>query len=507
MDKMKSNKDYLREEKFNKIQSLIEDCELEEILEKDEKGKADIIEGDDIPNVLDNSFPGLLKFRMDPMKMTLFMELIAPVNSDNEITIMDIKARTEQYGSSCESAIDWEYIRDTYTRIFFDGEILSEVIIAQGKPVKMHVPCHLLLKEGLITDFKPQIIDGNKVDFHHIHSFIIVQKGECIGDEIPELPGINGLNLLGKEIPYPNTIINNLKLGNNVVVKSGRIYSEIEGSLKIVDDIIQVEPVLDISNDVDYKTGDIDFHGDILVKNSIRENFVVNSGRDILVGDSIEPTNINCGNNINVQHGIFGDNKHTIECKGSVTALHIENSQINACKLITVENGIVNSKVNTLDKMIIGEKSSIVGGLYRIQNGIITGNVGNESGIETKLFLGIDYVIEDKLNKVQIASIQLVCEMTDLQEMLSECETREDKDKLKFLFLKVKSRLNSLNNFSRALLSKLDKNDKSSLTVLGTIYPGTYIEICHISYIIKQELSHVIFTLDKSNGNIKFDYL
>lgn len=39
----------------------------------------------------------------------------------------------------------------------------------------------------------------------------------------------------------------------------------------------------------------------------------------------------------------------------------------------------------------------------------------------------------------------------------------------------------------------------------GRVYPGTYIEICHISHIVHRTAQNVRFRLDKGEGRIKMD--
>lgn len=504
---MKSNKEYIREDNLDRILMILNDDKLERLIKESDAEKSSIIEGDDIPEVIDDTYPGLLNIRMDTMKMNLFMDLKAPINSDNEITISDIKSQIEKFGPKCESSVDWEKVRDLYTRIMFDGELIPETIIAEGKPCTFNIPEYIVLKDGLNTTSKPYEIDGERVDYHHINSFIAVQKGEFLGNIVPELPGIDGENLLGHKIPFNRKVINNLGIGNNVTKESGKLYANIDGAFKIFRNKINIDEVLQINGDVDYTTGDISFKGDIFINNSIREGFNVECDRDLFVKDSIEATNIKTGNNITVLHGILGSKKYLIESEGTVTARHAENAQINATGCVILENGAVNCIINSLDKLIIGKNSAIIGGNYHIQNELICGNIGNSLGKETYIYMGIDYSVEKKLELVQKSCVSIVDEMNKLQSLIPSAESREKRDAFKFMFLKLKSKLNSLNNYSRALLNRLDKNDKSTITVLNNVYPGTYIEICHITYIVEKIMTRVKFSLDKKKGEIVVSYI
>lgn len=500
---MKSNRDYVVEENINEIENLLNSSSVVSLTE----GYLDNLECFDTTDLIDESFPGYLNLRMDVMKMHLFMTLKAPVNSSNEITLMDIKTQVELLGPACEQKINWDVVNDIYSRVMSDGEIVPESIIAKGTPCSFHIPSYIKLKDGLEIDYTPRISHNECVDYHKIRSIIHIKQGEFIGEIIPEVVGEDGINLLGERIKATNKIINTLNTGDNIVVQNSRIYAGISGALKIIDDQIHVDEILNISGDVDYSTGDIDFSGDIFITGSIREGFIVDCERDMVVLGSIEPTNITCGNNLKVQHGIIGSNKYSIDVEGSIYSLHAENAHINSIGSVVIENGVLNCEINTLDTLFIGKNNSMTGGKYHSLNGIIAGNIGNDSIKETQIFLGTDYKVENKLLSVQKTSIELNEQMNKLQILIRNSDNREEKDKMKNLFLEIKNQLNRLNNFSRELLTKLDKNDKSSLIVLDTVYPGTYIEICHISYMVKEKLHRVKFTLDKCRGVISITSL
>ena len=502
---MKSNKEYVEEDGLKNIYDLLEKSDIKKFIDDDDGLETDINFDDaDLTISEKYTFPGQLKFRMDGIKLHLFMDLKAPINSNNEITIEDIKVKIEEYGSFCEGQADWDLIRDVYTRVIFNGEIIPETKIATGKLVKFDIPEHLIIRDDLTIDYTPKIIDGEKVDFHHIKSFLVVGKDDFLGDIIPMTPGVDGLDLLGHTIKAPKKFINYLSKGDNVYSKGGKIYSDIDGSFKIINNKLNVDPVLSIPNDIDYSTGDIEFSGDVNVLKSIREGFSVKVDRDLYIGESIEPADISCGNSIYVKHGIIGSDKYTIYCSNSINVMHVENANIRCNGSISIRNSITNSNICCLDRLIMEESSSIIGGKYNFQNGIVTGHIGNKIGVETHIKLGVDYKIEEKLRIIQETSKMLIQEMTLVQDKVSFADSKEIKFKLKYLFLSLRNRQNSLNNYSRSLLSRLDKNENSKLVVHGTIYPGTYIEICHISYVVSKKLSKIKFYLNKEDGEIKY---
>ncbi len=505
---MKSNKEYVDEDTIKNINDLLEKSKIENFIIDDKDIDIDqILNMDESSLSQEQSSPGSLKFRMDGFKMSLFMDLKAPINSDNEITLEDIKIQIEKLGSFCEEQTKWELIRDIYSRVIFDGEIVPEIIVAKGKDVKFNIPEHILLKDNLSIDQKPEVLDSKSVDFHHIKSFLVVSQNEHLGNIIINEPGEDGLDLYGHPIPSPKKYVNYLSKGENVYSNNGKVYSEIEGAFKILNNKITVDPVLSIQKDVDYSTGDIKFNGDVNITQSIREGFTVKAGRDMYVGESIEPANISCGNSLYAKQGIIGSDKYTINCTNSLHALHIENAHIKCNGTISIKNCIINSKIYCLDNISMDEASSIIGGIYHIQNGIHTGHIGNKSGVKTYIKLGVDYKVEDKLKILRDTIGLLDDEIDYVQEKVHHANTKEEKYKLRFLFLSLKNRQHSLISYTRSLLSRLDKNDNCKLRINGTVYPGTHIDICHVKYIVSKQLHGVEFYLNKAEGEIEYSYV
>lgn len=502
---MKSNKEYIREDIYSNIESLLNNTTIDNFLDINDFTIQDnktltISETEEI-------IPGKIDLHMDAMKSNLYMLLVAPINTISNITIDSIKKIIDNFGETCKEFVNWELVEDIYNRVFNEGEIVPPTIIAKGRPVEYQIPMYIKLKESLNIDLTPKIFESGKVDFHKINSFIMVKKGEYIADIIPEQPGKPGMNLMGQIINPPIKVISYITDSINTVSRGHRVFSAMDGCLKKIGRSIIIENCLDIESDVDYNTGDIEFDGDIHICHTVREGFSLKSRDDIFIDKNLEPTNVICGANLYVQQGIWGDSKYSIQCSGLITSKHINNVYIKSKGTVYAENSIIQSTISTLDKIVLDRNGSIIGGKYHALNGIKTGNIGNENGIITYILLGVDYKAKEKLEIIQRNSGQIIVEMDRLQVCLHNAESRKERDKIKYLYNTLKNRLHSFSNYSRTLLSNLDKNDSCKLTVFGKIYPGTFIDICHVSEKIDKIYENIEFSLDKEKGRIKWEYL
>jgi uncharacterized protein (DUF342 family) len=68
---------------------------------------------------------------------------------------------------------------------------------------------------------------------------------------------------------------------------------------------------------------------------------------------------------------------------------------------------------------------------------------------------------------------------------------------------KVRDQVLKLNEMSRRLVSRIDANEEAAVTVWGTVFPGTSIDICHVVRQVLRPLKAVKFILDKNRGEIR----
>ena len=203
--------------------------------------------------------------------------------------------------------------------------------------------------------------------------------------------------------------------------------------------------------------------------------------------------------------GIIGRKKGKVVAGGVISTKFIENCYVEAKKSIYVESGILHSVVNTLDKLEMGEKSVVVGGKVYAQNGVVASQIGNRMGIKTEIYCGIDYSVNQKLmwikDKLHVIATKLTLVERAIKRGVGEG------DQLLTLRDNLKSGIHKLNEAAKSLIFHLDKNEEAAVMVKNTIYPGVYIEICHISYVVPRELMWVKFTLDKEKAKITVDKL
>jgi len=166
-----------------------------------------------------------------------------------------------------------------------------------------------------------------------------------------------------------------------------------------------------------------------------------------------------------------------------------------------VRISLMNARINTRDRLEMGEKGIIIGGVIKAANGVSAAQIGSERGPRTEVHCGIDFNVEQKLIWIRDKNIALAF---TLKEIVARMKTSpETRPVLAPLRDRIKTALHQLNETARTLVSTLERNDNATISISGNVFPGTYIEICHISHLVTKPKRMVTFRLDKASGKIK----
>jgi uncharacterized protein (DUF342 family) len=164
-----------------------------------------------------------------------------------------------------------------------------------------------------------------RVDFKSIGAVNSVLKGAILAVRIPGKEGRTGKDVTGKQImPKPGKKIK-LKVSQGCeLLNENTVVASIDGKPSMRSNTFYVNKTHEVSQDVDMKTGNIMFLGDITVKGSVREGMKVYSGSGISVVQNVERAEIKA--------------KGDIIIKGSVIASSILGGGEDAEKLKEIED-------------------------------------------------------------------------------------------------------------------------------------------------------------------------
>lgn len=295
---------------------------------------------------------------------------------------------------------------DTFDEIIRNQATPATWLIAKGTlPKKGQDEQLRLLFDAAQYDHKPQFKGDGSVDYFNIKNILYVRKGRALIEKIPCTEGKPGMDVYGGEIPSPPTKRVQFPRGKNTVVDDagaflyatcdGKLHMEREGEL-------YVNPVLEITGDVNYTVGNIRFPGDVIVSGNVLPGFLVVSEGDIQISGYVEAAVVKAGGNVIIEGGVQGRGKGQLEAGKSIYCKFIENTTVKAGQTIEVGRDIVMSVVTAQHVVEVkSRRGRIVGGQIRVGEAIIANSIGSPMGTLTTLEVGINPIIHEQFNLLQ----------------------------------------------------------------------------------------------------------
>lgn len=464
--------------------------------------------GDYIPSQFDSSF----QVQIAPDEMKGFVTLIKPEKFgrvlEPEEIISGLKAKNAHFGFK-EAAIEEAIENELYG---------IPILVAEGiypqEGRDAEVKYHFKTSDD---EVKFAMADDGSVDFHKLDVFQSVVVGQVLATKtIPE-KGTPGKTVTGKVIPARDGKEIRLMPGKNTHLSNDnlQVIADINGQVVFKNGKINVEPVLEITGDVDLTTGDINFPGNVIIFGSVNDTFKVYSGGNIEVKGNIGKAEVVAEGNIVVRQGIQGKDEAKITCGGALYARFIERANLYIEGDIIISEVLLHSKVDCKSSILVtgGRRSQIAGGKVRALREINAKFLGAEAYTETILESGIDPEMEDRLvemNKrkeeisTELGSMQ--AELNNLSKMMASGPLPPDKERrfneLSLKNSELKEEQNSLETQieeAHTYLDGLGKDAKISASKIT--YPGVKIKIKSAVLVVKSEFKFVTFYKDA--GTIK----
>jgi uncharacterized protein (DUF342 family) len=178
--------------------------------------------------------------------------------------------------------------------------------------------------------------------------------------------------------------------------------------------------LLNIAGDVDLSTGNVRFGGDVVVRGSINESFIVECGGNLTVKGKIGAADIRVGGNLVVAEGVNGSRQRTIIVDGFMRARYIENGTIKVDGDLFADY-IIDSSVDCRGNITLsGAKSVLVGGRTAVFGKLSANYMGNERGIKTRIELMEPPIDEEALTRLTEEREKLSAELKSNAENVSK---------------------------------------------------------------------------------------
>lgn len=446
----------------------------------------------------------MVKIRVTDDRMNAVIRFYPPSKNGKFMTEQDIlnelKNENISYG-----------ILNKFVKAYLNGrQFCRDIPIAKGKPVMQGENSKIIYHFDTEPTSKPKLLEDGSVDFHELNIFTGVKQGDLLAELIPSKLGENGIDIYGNEIPPLKVKNHVLKYGRNIQISEdkSKIYSNVDGDVRLEDDTVFVSNTYYVSADVDNSTGDIKYDGNVFVTGNVRSGFKIEATGDVEVNGVMEGASIIAGGNIVIKRGVQGMGKGYLEAGNNIVTKFIESCNVKANHTVNTGSSL-HSDIEAGEVVIVsGRKGFLIGGNISAGKRIEASVFGNKMNTQTNLKVGVDPLILEKFKEL---TILLKEENEDLlkhrqilesfKKKLAEGQkvlpnqmviVKQSSEEFKDLTSKIEKETDEY----KMLKTEIDNNKSGKVVVNYTIYPGVSIFISNRVYHVKDMRSRCQFRLD-----------
>jgi uncharacterized protein (DUF342 family) len=437
---------------------------------------------------------------------------ILPPYGGSAVTADEIREALQQKG------IVFGILDEKISESVAEGEC-RDVVIATGIPPVPGEDSQFLSLIAEVRDRCPTCNDKDTVDYRDLGDVITVKPGDPLMRRTSPTKGQPGRDITGREVAAPDgtEVPYQAELAGTRLDPDDPdlLVADIAGQPVLVAHGVMVEPVITVKN-VDLSSGNLNIAGTLKVSSDVKAGMKIKATGDIIVGGVVEAAHLDSGGDIEVSGGIIGqtdgrndkadsDSMAVVHAKGSVRALYVENASVAAGVDIVVQEVVMKSELSAGNSILIGEQGSgkgrIIGGQARSTAHIHSGVAGSRAGVATRLEVGVDPAMNEKLTHVSDVLAAKEKELDEITKSLAyirenpnrfnETAAKEKQKRFELILTEVQG----LQGQKKRLQKRLELLDTASIIIERTAFSGVQVRIGEKALLLEEDLENATFRL------------
>ena len=337
------------------------------------------------------------------------------------------------------------------------------------------------------VDRSPAILEDGSVDYQNMDWFEVVKAGQKLVVYHSADTGVPGSTVRGRTLqsrkgkerrPFSGS-------GFHMLPDQKTYVADIDGIITLKGNRLEISKIL-MLDEVTLATGNVNFDGSVYIKGNVGDGTVVQATEDVVVDGFVESAEIISGGNIVLRQGANASGRSSIRAEGNIIGKFFETTTVHAKGDIQA-NYCLNCDLYAEGKIIISGKSgSLVGGRTTVISGLQAYNLGNRTGVATRIWLGATDEIRERL---VLPEAEIKDAQKELKVLQNTCEdmrrkyppevrnTMESYLKMENAVFAKEKQLAKLIAQSQQIEDTLLNMNDAEAVVGGTIYEGVTIEM------------------------------
>lgn len=289
------------------------------------------------------------------------------------------------------------------------------VVIAKGTPPETWGEIDWLIPIGIasLRDYSDETID-----LHEVRQFINVRAGQALC-ELPAAP-TPGTTVLGEIIPAPACPF---ALGERVAIdpsSPSRVVAVEPGCVRFASGRLSVEQHLEIPGDLDFKTGNIDFFGDVTVRGNVLDGFHIKSAKNVVIDGAVGAATIEAAGTLTIKGGVNGGRKGRLVSGGNLQVHYLHMVQVECGGDVLVDIECHDSTVLATGSVTVS-RGGIIGGKVMAGADVSAGFLGAAMCVPTAVHAGHQAGLDAQVAKLRATLACALALAKNLESALARC--------------------------------------------------------------------------------------
>lgn len=397
-----------------------------------------------------------------------------------------------------ENGVVFGISADALKRIHSTG-CESEVEVAVGKKPVNGSDAYMKLPDRKVKEQEKL----GKVNLRHVTDIWMAEKGDEVGEKVPPAPGSAGTTVTGNTVePRPGKDFK-LRAGKNTVLSEDgiRVVAAADGQISVDRRLVHINPVYEVHGDLDMRTGNIMFNGNVVIQGSVPSGFRIEAKGDVYIHGAVEAAFIKSGGSVYIKYGVNGSGNGTVFADKDIEASFLNEADVTALGSVYIKKEVLHSRVEAGACFECTQGAGLVSGGTVSAGASATMNVlGNRMYTKTDVYCGISARVtaqraryEQQLaeNKKKLKQLVLIRQTSAAPSEKIEAAMRESAQLIRL----AEDRLGALEN----------DDEGGSIAVLKTVYPNVTFHAGKYSRTVQAESGGICVRLQ--DGELSSDYI
>ncbi len=370
---------------------------------------------------------------------------------------------------------------------------LREMVV-EGTPPIPGVDGYLRWIPEFDPDNRPAPVktENGRINWYEQSAFTTVEPETCIAFIEPPQPGTPGVDVFGDSIAPKEGKRCSVQVDEEslYVGPGDDIHTTIGGLIDYDGKKLQIKPILEVKNDVNFSTGNIHFDGSVTIGRDVLDNFTVEATGSIEVHGLIEGAQIICHDSLFADGGMAGKDTGTLEIGEHLYARRCNGFSGDIGGNAYVRREMINTELTIFGGLDISS-GTLIGGNNTICAELRAGTLGSTAGVKTYLRVGYVPDVSETLTKIYQALVMVDERLTELQQrkldLLARIQEKNDRtaseeiEYVKITIDRLEDKKRRATEQFDALEEEFESETSGVVTVLKEIHSDTIIQMPRVT--------------------------